>query len=186
MTPRDAWRHATCPTALSSARVLPGEVDTDTLDTVLAHHCARSSLCSLIESRPRTPQHRSTSAVAQQRRSEWTCHSGLIWLNNPAHFDSAQRRPGCCASAGPDRETLAVSVLTPVGAGLGCSAAPRYVFGGSPPSPIAARIPGWSVQQRRGPCSGQVRAIGVPGRGAVGVFSSAGVCVGVCGRGIAW
>ena len=113
-----------------------------------SRHCARSSLCSLIESRPRTPQHRSTSAVAQQRRSEWTCHSGLIWLNNPAHFDSAQRRPGCCASAGPDREALAVSVCRvgvccsgpgwvqrgempnpPRPAGLGCSAAEGYVLG---------------------------------------------------------
>ena len=182
--------------ALSSARVLPREVDTDTLDTVLAHHCARSSLCLLIESRPRTPQHRSTSAVAQQRRSEWTCHSGLMWLNNPAHFDPAQRRLGCCASAGPDREALAVGVCRvgvccsgpgwvqcgempnpPMPAGLGCSAAQGSVFGGSPPSPIAARIPGRDVQQRRRTCSGQVRAIGIPGRGAVETFGSAGVRV---------
>ena len=82
-----------------------------------------------------------------------------------------------------DRSALSES---PAEAPLGCSAAEGSVFGGSPPSPIAARIPGRGVRQRRGPCSGEVRAIGVPGRGAVGVFSSAGVCVGVCGRGIAW
>ena len=151
---------------------MPGEVDTDTLDTVLAHHRARSSPCLLIEPRRRTPQHRSTSAVAQQHRSEWTCHSGLIRLNNPAHFDPAQRRPGCCASAGPDREALAVSVCrvgvccsgpgwvqcgempnSPRPAGLGCSTTQEHLPGfaaAQPPSTAASHLR-WSTTQRHPP-----------------------------------
>ena len=157
---------------------------------------------------------------------------------------------GMFSSAGVRVRDRSALSEPPAGAPLGCSAAQGSVFGGSPPSPIAARIPGRCVRQRRGPCSadrhhrpsprgfpvgvfgsggvrvrersalsespvgaplgcsaaegsvfgsagvrvrqrrgpcsGQVRAIGIPGRGAVGVFSSAGVCVGVCGRGIAW
>ena len=78
----------------------------------------------------------------------------LLVVAMPAQQAEVVQVGGAADLAGPDREALAVSVLTPVGAGLGCSAAEGSVFGGSSPSPIAARIPGWCVQQRRGMCWG--------------------------------
>jgi len=102
-----------------------------------SRQCARSSVCSLIGSRPRTPQHRSTPAVAQR----------LTALRFRL-FDAAQRRPGCCASAGPDREALAVSVCR-VGV---CCSGPGWVQCGempNPPMPAGLGCSAGAVRVRR-------------------------------------
>jgi len=53
---------------------------------------------------------------------------------------------GMFSSAGVRVRDRSALSEPPAGAPLGCSAAQGSVFGGSPPSPIAARIPGWGVR----------------------------------------
>ena len=87
--------------------------------------------------RRRGPAHRSTSAVAQR----------LTALRFRL-FDPAQRRPGCCASAGPDREALAVGVCR-VGV---CCSGPGWVQCGempNPPMPAGLGCSAGAVRVRR-------------------------------------